>query len=139
MSDNLRQPFQCILYIERKLTGFHNLLVAAAGPRLYTYSQKSGQRLFTWPRDQEDEKEIAPGGQEPPEKRIRVSSPENGVSESRDATLRTDDAGLEVTWSHIPLLTSTADGNHLVVVTEDKSIRVLQMGKYGIPQQLSSR
>ena len=138
MPINLRHPFQCILYIERRLTGSHNLFIAAAGPKLYTYAANSGQRLSIWPQDKKENVYTGQGLPSHPEKKRKISPTEDGKDTT--TTLESDDAQFEITWSNIPILKSTTNGNYLVLVTgEDKCIRVLEIGEHGILQQLSSR
>ena len=139
MSASLRQPFQCILYIKRRLAGLHNLLVAASGPRLYTYAPQTGRRLFVWPHGLEDKNENVLEDQGPPAKGTNASLMGNGANETKSSAVESRASQPEVAWSHILLLTSTTNGSHLVIVTEDKNVRVLQLGKDGTLEQLSSR
>lgn len=142
MAGNFQHPFQCLQLIERQSTGSQDLLIASAGPSVYSYAAGSGQRLAIWPQNIESvnkenlktEPESTSENQ-PPEKRRKVSPARNEESEDSKST-----GQVQVTWSTVPLLVPSSDGKYVVALTgEDKTIRVLKVEEDGTLQQLSAR
>ncbi|KAL4982349.1 hypothetical protein BDW68DRAFT_192230 [Aspergillus falconensis] len=142
MAENFQHPFQCIQFVKKKKGEHRDVLVASAGAKLFSYATDSGRRLSVWPRDDAgiDTPDANGAGSNPetegpPEKKRKVeSSSENN-----------DDAGAAAakntrTWTNIPILTSTPDGEYLVALTgEDKCIRVFRIEEDGSFVQLSER
>lgn len=131
MALNFQYPFQCIQFVERPQA---KLLLASAGPRLYSYSAETGQRLASWPQD------TGSSDQEPPEKKRKVSTAEGGSVEESETAEKTEKSKAPPAWSNIPIVTSTSNGEYVIAVTgEDKCIRVFQVQDDGSFQQLSER
>lgn len=136
---SFQHPIQSFELVKRQSQGLSNVLLASAGPYIYSYSAESGQRLDVWPQHVETSRAAASGptstseDQAPPEKRIKLSSPE---SESEDKPSATN----PLTWTNIPMVLSTSDGKHVVALTaEDKCIRVFSLSEDGKFKELSSR
>ncbi|KAL4912038.1 hypothetical protein BDW62DRAFT_195565 [Aspergillus aurantiobrunneus] len=138
MAEAFQHPFQCIQFVKKKKDDFRNVLVASAGANLFSYAAESGQRLSAWPRDGADMSEANgvgsnPDIEGPPGKKRKVDS----SSEQKTGTAV---AKKSISWSNIPILTSTPDGEYLVALTgEDKCIRVFQLEEDGSFLQLSER
>ncbi|PYH50069.1 putative tRNA methyltransferase [Aspergillus saccharolyticus JOP 1030-1] len=131
MAVNFQHPFQCVQYVQRPQA---KLLLVSAGPRLYSYSAETGQRLASWPQD------TGSSDQEPPEKKRKVSSSESGPLEEGKAAEKNEKAKTAPAWSNIPIVTSTSNGEYAIAVTgEDKCIRVFQLQDDGSLNQLSER
>ncbi|OJJ47832.1 hypothetical protein ASPZODRAFT_131423 [Penicilliopsis zonata CBS 506.65] len=130
MSASFQQPFQGILYVDKKTAGSRRLMVASAGSKLYSYDAASGQRLAVWPADSElrnEESQPASDPQGPPEKKRKIS-------EAKDVD------AVSVTWSNIPLLISSSNGEYVIALTaEDKCIRVFRVEDDGTLRHLSAR
>lgn len=138
---SFQHPFQSLKLVKRQSQGLPNVLVASAGSYIYSYAAESGQRLAVWPQHVETSRGAtsAPTStsedQAPPEKRIRLSSPENDSEQKPAAT--TDGP---TTWTNIPMVLATSDGKHVVALTaEDKCIRVFSLTEDGHFKELSSR
>lgn len=136
---SFQHPFQSLELVKRQSQGLSNVLVASAGPHIYSYAAESGQRLAVWPQHVETSHAAASGptstseNQAPPEKRIKLSSPE---TESEDKP----SANTSLTWTNIPMVLATSDGKHVVALTaEDKCIRVFSLSEDGKFKELSSR
>lgn len=136
---SFQHPIQSFELVKRQSQGLSNVLLASAGPYIYSYAAESGQRLDVWPQHVETSRAAASGptstseDQAPPEKRIKLSSPE---SESEDKPSATN----PLTWTNIPMVLSTSDGKHVVALTaEDKCIRVFSLSEDGKFKELSSR
>ncbi|KKK11992.1 hypothetical protein P175DRAFT_0555990 [Aspergillus ochraceoroseus IBT 24754] len=134
MAENFQLPFQCFQFVKTKDGNSRNVLVASAGPKIYSYAAESGQRLAVWPEDTPPAKAGSNLETEgPPEKRRKVdpsSGETTGGAPKKQAAC----------WSNIPILTSTPDGEYVVALTaEDKCIRVFQITGNGSFQQLSAR
>ncbi|PYI25898.1 putative tRNA methyltransferase [Aspergillus indologenus CBS 114.80] len=131
MAFNFQYPFQCVQFVQRPQA---KLLLASAGPRLYSYSAETGQRLASWPQD------TGSSDQEPPEKKRKVSTAEAGPVEEPETAEKTEKSKVPPAWSNIPIVTSTSNGEYAIAVTgEDKCIRVFQLQDDGSFQQLSER
>ncbi|KAL2802669.1 hypothetical protein BJX63DRAFT_437661 [Aspergillus granulosus] len=138
MAENFQHPIQGLQFVKRKTGGSRDVLVASAGAKLYSYAAESGQRLSVWPQDGADSSTANDAGSNPetegpPEKKRKVDpleKKESAVPEKKKPAA----------WSHIPILTSTPDGEYVVALTgEDKSIRVFQIEEDGAFQELSAR
>ncbi|KAJ5911828.1 tRNA (guanine-N(7)-)-methyltransferase non-catalytic subunit trm82 [Penicillium subrubescens] len=136
---SFQHPIQSLELVKRQSQGLSNVLVASAGPHIYSYAAESGQRLDVWPQHVETSRAAASGptstseDQAPPEKRIKLSSPET-ESEGKPS------ANNALTWTNIPMVLATSDGRHVVVLTaEDKCIRVFSLSEDGKFKELSSR
>lgn len=142
MMASFQHPIQSLKLVKRQSQGLSNVLVASAGPYIYSYAAESGQRLAVWPQHVETSRGTASGptstseDQAPPEKRIKLSSPETEFEDKPSAT--TDKNSL--TWTNIPMVLATSDGKHVVALTaEDKCIRVFSLSEDGKFKELSSR
>ncbi|KAL2834058.1 hypothetical protein BJY01DRAFT_224607 [Aspergillus pseudoustus] len=138
MAQNFQYPFQGLQFVKRRAGSSRDVLVASAGAKLYSYAAESGQRLSVWPQDGADssttnEAGSSPGTEGPPEKKRKVDpseKKENAAPEKKKPSA----------WSHIPILSSTSDGEYVVALTgEDKSIRVFQIEEDGSFLELSAR
>ncbi|KAL3458063.1 hypothetical protein BJX64DRAFT_280123 [Aspergillus heterothallicus] len=143
MAENFQHPFQGLQFVKRKTGGSRDVLVAAAGAKLYAYAAESGQRLSVWPQDGADSSSSSstndagcnPETEGPPEKKRKVES-----SEKKENVAPEKKKKKPASWSNIPILTSTPDGEYVVALTaEDKSIRVFQIEEGGSFQELSAR
>lgn len=136
MTGRFQHPFHCVQFVERQSKGLQDLLIASAGPKIYSYAARDGRRLAVWPQD-------GPGNtQEPPEKKRRVSGSDVPESEGdvKSAEEETGKAPVTIEWSNVPLLVTSSDGAHVVALTgEDKCIRVLSVGENGTLEQLCAR
>ncbi|KAI9372803.1 WD40-repeat-containing domain protein [Aspergillus egyptiacus] len=138
MAQNFQHPIQCIQFVKRKNGASKGVLVASVGAKLISYAAESGQRLADWPQDGADKStandaESNPETEGPPEKKRKVDT------SSEKATCVASEKK-SVTFTNIPILTSTPDGEYLVALTgEDKCIRVFQIEEDGLFQELSSR
>lgn len=136
MASNFQHPFQCLQYVERQSTGLLDLLIASAGRHIYSYVATSGQLISVWPENVDPSTETKTSGptdettsdgQGPPEKKRKLSS----TAESQSG---------ERSWSNVPILVASPDGNYIVAVTaEDKTVRVFSLNANGSLQQLSAR
>ncbi|KAL2000112.1 hypothetical protein VTN02DRAFT_3543 [Thermoascus thermophilus] len=141
MTAKFRHPIQRILYVEGQAPP-QRLLIASAGPKLYSFDAENGRRLDVWPRDTSAAGEGADGDdQGPPEKKRKLSPSAEQASEEPGSKNRgTIESTPSQAWSNIPLLVHSPTGRHIVAVTgEDKCIRVFEVGKEGSLQQLSER
>ncbi|KAI9931622.1 WD repeat-containing protein 4 [Aspergillus wentii] len=147
---SFQHPFHCVRFIKRQQSGAQNLLVATAGPKIYSFAAESGQRLAVWPQDVEPSKEdsskdigteASPEDQTPPEKKIKVTpSTDQTAGEDPKSTSQESKKPKTPAWSSIPLLIASSDGKHVVALTsEDKCLRVFAVGEDGSLQQLSER
>ena len=141
---SFQHPIQSLKIVKRQLQGLANVLVASAGPYLYTYIAESGQRLATWPQNVETSHGAAFASttsedQAPPEKKIKLSSPES-ETEGKIAVTSNNSVNSSPTWTNIPIVLATSDGKHVVALTaEDKCIRVFNLSEDGKLKELSSR
>lgn len=142
---SFQHPFQSLRIVNRQSQGLSSVLVASAGPYLYTYAAESGQRLAAWPQNVEIRQGAASGptstseDQAPPEKKIKLSSPEN-ESGNQPAATADNSTNSSPAWTNIPIVLATSDGKHVVALTaEDKCIRVFNLSEDGKLKELSSR
>lgn len=142
---SFQHPFQSLKLVKRQSQGLPNVLVTSAGPYIYSYAAESGQRLDVWPEHIETSGGAASApastsdDQAPPEKKIKLSSPEN---ESEDNPSMTTDGptNKSLAWTNILKVLATSDGKHVVALTaEDKCIRVFSLSEDGKFKELSSR
>ncbi|KAJ5483903.1 tRNA (guanine-N(7)-)-methyltransferase non-catalytic subunit trm82 [Penicillium diatomitis] len=140
-----QHPFQTLTIVTRQSNGHSDVLVAAAGPYLYSYAAKSGQRLAVWPKHIDPSHTVAAlptsdvDGQAPPGKKIKLSPVEDGA-DNGSVPSKSDSNGSLTTWTNIPILLSTSNGKHVVAMTaEDKCIRVFEISEAGEFLQLSAR
>ncbi|EAW08228.1 putative tRNA methyltransferase [Aspergillus clavatus NRRL 1] len=143
MAATFQYPFQCIKSVERRNSG-RQLIIGSAGPKIYTYAAETGERLGIWPETANTaEAKAAPSttGEEPPEKRRKVSPPPDQKPEdSEPASQKSRKPEASPAWSTIPILAVSADGEYVVAVTaEDKCIRVFEVEENGALKQLSER
>lgn len=141
MAATFQHPFQCMQFLKKRKAGNDDMLIASAGPRIYSYVASTGRRLAVWPNDSNHsgndgkvQADVASdsNGQEPPEKKRKISADlENGSGHA---------AEIAVAWSNIPLLATSPSGDYLVALTaEDKCIRVFRIEDDGSLRHLSAR
>ena len=139
MAGNFQHPFQCMHLAGRQ----QNLLIASAGPRIYSYAVGTGRRLDVWPRSVCPKATVVEANSErqaPPEKKRKDSPPEKEASEVPKTAREGAENLTSITWSAIPLLTVSSNGEYVVALTdEDKTIRVLKVEENGTFRQLSAR
>lgn len=150
MTAKFQHPIQRIQYVEGQALP-QRLLIASAGPKLYSFDAENGRRLAVWPRDIETSKDHANASaagegadaddQGPPEKKRKLSpSAEQASEEPSSKDQGTIESKPSQAWSNIPLLVHSPTGSHIVAVTgEDKCIRVFEVGRDGSLQQMSER
>jgi tRNA (guanine-N(7)-)-methyltransferase subunit TRM82 len=149
MASKFQYPLQCIQHIRGPTPHPRSLLVASAGPNLYSFSAEDGRRLSIWPRAQHSSSEAqlekngdADSG-EPPEKKRRISSEDqknDQVGPEPSAQEGAQSGKPSTSWSTIPIVVASPTGHHIVAVTgEDKCIRVFEIGTDGSLVQLSER
>ncbi|KAJ5142638.1 uncharacterized protein N7515_001425 [Penicillium bovifimosum] len=144
----LQHPFHCLRYVNRQSTGQSDVVIATAGRNLYSYNASNGQRLDVWPQvdaSAEDKTaDAAPASesesQGPPEKRRKLSSHEDQKDGEKEP--KSKDSGKKEasnSWTNIPLLT-IAQGKYVIIMTsEDKCVRVMNLDNDGKLKQLSAR
>lgn len=139
MAGNFQHPFQCIHVAERQ----QSLLIASAGPRIYSYTVGTGKRLDVWPRSVGPKSTSAEPSSEssaPPEKKRKVSPSENEALKTPKPSGERVENQVLVTWSTIPLLAVSSNAEYVVALTgEDKTIRVLKVEENSTLCQLSAR
>lgn len=142
---SFQHPFQSLKLVKRQSQGLPNVLVASAGPYIYSYAAETGQRLAVWPQHVETTRAATSGptstseDQAPPEKRIKLSPPGN-ESEGKPSTTTADSTNCSLAWTNIPIVLAASDGKHVVALTaEDKCIRVFSLSEDGKFKELSSR
>ncbi|MCJ1270810.1 tRNA (guanine-N(7)-)-methyltransferase non-catalytic subunit trm82 [Lobaria immixta] len=154
-------PFQCLLGCSVENTG---ILLAASGSCIYSFDLSYGTLLSKWPPGQtlsalsetlnpatqqvEDHStgKNVPEILERPQKRPK-NSPSREASEitSAEAVLKgtngdnPESKQFQVSWSAVIKLAGPTKEQRIVAVTEDKCIRVLQLSKQGVLNQLSQR
>jgi tRNA (guanine-N(7)-)-methyltransferase subunit TRM82 len=142
MAENFQHPFQCIQFIKKRNGEHRDVFVASAGAKLFSYAADSGRRLSVWPQDGADNNIHGtncagsnPETEGPPEKKRKVEP-----SSEKEGDAGTAASKKSCTWTNIPILTSTPDGEYLVALTgEDKCIRVFQIEEDGSFVHLSER
>ncbi|KAL4762910.1 putative tRNA methyltransferase [Aspergillus foveolatus] len=142
MAENFQHPFQCIQFVKKKNGEHRDVFVASAGAKLFSYAADSGRRLSVWPQDGADNNIPGTNGagsnpdtEGPPEKKRKVEPSSEKEGDAGTATSKKS-----CTWTNIPILTSTPDGEYLVALTgEDKCIRVFQIEEDGSFVHLSER
>ncbi|GKZ19099.1 tRNA (guanine-N(7)-)-methyltransferase non-catalytic subunit trm82 [Aspergillus brasiliensis] len=129
MAAHFQHPLQCLRLVQRSPA---NLLIGSAGSKLYSYSAETGQQLAVWPKD------VASSENNPVD---AESTPEQGPPEKKRKVSSSDSQTIEKpAWSNIPIVTGTANGEHIVALTaEDKCVRVFQVQEDGSFVQLSER
>lgn len=137
MVAHYQHPLQRVQFVDRQHAGHANLIVATAGPKLYSYAAETGQQLASWPAD-DDQSHV--DGQGPPEKRRKVSATDEAAVQPPTSTNGASEKPKPLAWSSIPLLVASSTGEYVVAMTsEDKCVRVFQLGENGSFQQLSER
>lgn len=147
-----QHPFQCLRYVKSSV-GASDILVASAGPQLYTYNATTGERIYAWPSTNLDStknptSEAAEHSSEqgPPEKRVKLSTEETSdanadqVNQESQKQQSKSTSNSKLPWSEIPILTATSDGKYVIAATlEDKTVRVFELGQDGRLQELKPR
>lgn len=142
-------PFQCIQYVGESAPRSERIIIASAGPKIYSFSAKDGRRLFTWPSAQHSssgarsEKDGDADSGEPPEKKRKILSEDQKDDQAGQEPNGQEDAQTHkpsTSWSTIPIVVTSPTGRHIVALTaEDKAIRVFEIGTDGSVRQLSER
>jgi tRNA (guanine-N(7)-)-methyltransferase subunit TRM82 len=134
MALKAQYPFHCIQYAG-------GVIVASAGPKLYSFSASDGRKLSTWPESktsisgEAETNDAAEGSDGPPEKKRKIS-PDSAAKGGHEEKQNSDTTA----WSSIPILITSPTGRHVVALTaEDKHIRVFDVNSEGVLTQLSSR
>ncbi|KAI9871985.1 MAG: tRNA (guanine-N(7)-)-methyltransferase non-catalytic subunit trm82, partial [Pleopsidium flavum] len=164
----MRHPFQCLEVCSLAGTADANVLIAAAGSYIYSYSLNDGSLLATWPPSEIEgegairenvqggeqatrkRRELIPGSVEvngdiePPGKRRKLSAP--GETSDSTSTEIVVEGATDVGASRmgprpaVIKLATTSDGKYVIAVTgDDKCIRVLKLLQDGVLQELSER
>jgi tRNA (guanine-N(7)-)-methyltransferase subunit TRM82 len=152
MATQVHYPFQCIEYVERQASNAPKIIVASAGPKLYSFSAVDGRKLFTWPQTDISSnganfhgtgERRDSGGDGPPEKRRKLSPCTEDAEKAHAKASKSNDQKHihpSASWSTIPILVSSPTGRHIIAITaEDKCVRVFEIGIGGILSQLSER
>ncbi|KAF7128211.1 hypothetical protein CNMCM5793_002753 [Aspergillus hiratsukae] len=130
---------ESIRYVERQTAGFHNLFVASAGPKIYTYAAETGRQLAIWP-EAANAADSTVVGVAPSSEGDEPSAKKRKVSPAPEQTARGPQSETSTAWSTIPILAVSSDGNYVVAVTgEDKCLRVFEIEESGNLKQLSER
>lgn len=127
MLPTAQYPFTCIRYVG-------GIIVASAGPNIYTFSTTDGHKISTWPEDKssasneaETNEDSAERSEGPPEKRRKIS-PTSAENKPTNA------------WQSVPILVVSPSGRHVVAVTaEDKHVRVFEISTGGVLTESSDR
>lgn len=150
-----QHPYQCLQHLK---IGDRHILLAAAGPHIYSFDLQDGTLLSQWPLKPSHEqqksqsskrpsvdKEASENG-EPPGKRRRLSSPDLEVGSESSAEIVVDRPHgrrrkrLPSSTPNVSHIVATHDGKNLIAVTaEDKCIRVFDVGPAGHLRTLSER
>ena len=148
-------PFQKLCYVEND----SGVLFAAAGPYIYSLSLASGEIVSTWPSNSNDDlcdsengvtaQKDPPG--EPPSKKRKLSA-DGAAAESSDSSTSVEIVAerakgqrrkAKVIDSKLPtvshLIAAKGQKHVIAVTTEDKRLRVLEIGKRGRLKLLSQR
>lgn len=160
----MSHPYQCLLYCSQPGDVDADILVAASGPYLHTFSVEGGAFLSTWPLKNTHESSkkdglvakeaheafvallLDQGSAERPQKRRRLSpsrdnsgsSAEIVVDDGKDVVLDVQ-AKQNLNPSFIKLA-GTTTGQYVVAATgEDKCVRVFTLSGNGTLIQLSER
>lgn len=151
---SFQHPFQAFQQFGSQGPDGGGILVAATGPKIYTFDVENGRQLSVWPQSLDPEKsepiDTAPGdevdseSQGPPEKKRKLSpSADDSKADDSKVANGKDSGGKGKSteeWTIIPILTTSADGKHLIALTgEDKCVRVFDANKDGKLTQLSGR
>ena len=156
----MAHPYQCLLYCHRPESDISQILIAASGAYIHTFSVSNGRHLSSWSSTndcivhnnesitsvfRDDEDRSSRGGHDdsqPPPKR-RKTSPRPVISnESSSAEIVVEDDGITHDFHSNPVikLASTSKGRYVVAVTaEDKCIRVFGLTEDGVMHQVSER
>lgn len=153
-STQCQHPFQKLCYVPSS----SKLLLAAAGSHIFSFTLRSGKLLAQWPSNaQEDDKsdEVENEGsqkvEEPVSKRRKVepimadeNSSDSSVSveivAERAKGQRRKQKPVNSTVPKVSHIVATKDQRHVIAVTtEDKCIRVFELGKKGKLKLLSER
>ncbi|OKL59703.1 hypothetical protein UA08_05296 [Talaromyces atroroseus] len=134
MALKAQYPFHCIQYAS-------GVIVASAGPKLYSFSATDGRKLSTWPESKTSisgeaaANDPAEGSDGPPEKKRKISPADTAKGDHDE-----NQAIVTTAWSSIPILITSPTGRHVVAVTaEDKYIRVFDINSEGVLSQLNAR
>ncbi|KAI9813129.1 MAG: tRNA (guanine-N(7)-)-methyltransferase non-catalytic subunit trm82 [Pycnora praestabilis] len=165
---NMQHPFQCLRPIFSKNTLYPDILLAAAGPQIYSFSLEDGRLMSTWsqartispddstwqidrgihnPSIDGGDPEVSANSRgkaekaEPPGKRQKLS-PRNGEPEGHDAGKRTTAASspsIVGPSAVVKLICSHNHGYAVAVTGTDKCIRVFEIDGKGCLHPLSER
>lgn len=119
------------------------IIVASAGPNIYTFSARDGRRISVWPKPRQEESETAGPDDEsnelangPPEKRRKLSPNTTSTSNQPKGNGKKS----AINWMSVPILVPSPSGRHVVAVTpEDKHVRVFELSAEGALIESSDR
>ena len=156
----MHHPFQCLLYCYAPGRQYPKILAAALGSYIYTFDVETGNLLFTWSsvddthpfgrkteavkvpaEPNEDEHGDGDDVDEPATKR-RKTAPATTRSDSSSAEIVIEnDTNSKTLFSNsIIKLAATVSGEYIIVVTsEDKCLRVLEVAPHGGLRQINER
>ncbi|KAH8700596.1 putative tRNA methyltransferase, partial [Talaromyces proteolyticus] len=142
MESKPQYPFHCLRYVGRKDL---NVIIATAGAKIYSISAEDGRKLSTWPpatNPSNGAVQVASDvhGDEPPEKRRKLTPSSNGKDEQGVAHGGSASTAQPLAWSSIPIMVISHSGRYVIALTgEDKHVRVFEIGVDGVLTQLTSR
>ena len=151
-------PFQCLLGYSDENCG---ILLAASGSCVYSFDLLGGSLLSRWPPEQESRLQfetLSPAVQfsegqsigedsqqsidPPPKRQKKCPTKDEAQSTSTEKNANgSDSKSKDIQGSHsvILKLAGPTKHRHVVAVTEDKFVRVLQLSTNGMLTQLSER
>lgn len=161
------KPFQCLYYCPLRDSNSHNVLLAASGPRIFSFNVSDGSLLSTWSSTADEEgtknllqsqpRNLPDGGKngveeasasqdndaERPGKRRKLS-PYESESETVSTEIiiqdRNEGSDIAASTPAVIKLTGSANGKYVVAVTgEDKCIRVFELYGNGTLVESSKR
>lgn len=134
------------------------ILLAASGTCIQSYSFPKGTSLSSWPRDDYDGSSDEETVQEPPGKRQKLNDSQHASikrqeSEASEASIEIVAEGQkrqkgerrrpkipDLTQPNVSHLIATSDGKFAIAITaEDKAVRVFSISQRGRLRQISSR
>lgn len=147
------QPYQCLLYCARSESEQSDVLLAASGAFMLSFSIRDGSFLSSWPLPLQGSLETSADSgdhvsdSERQAKRQKVSlSQDTSVSDSADIVVENSiDVDPLTNSNTLPLpnvakLVCTSDSKYVAAVTaEDKTVRVLELLHDGSLSQISAR
>lgn len=148
------QPFQCLLYCPAAENRTYDILLAAAGSRIFSFDVQFGKCLSGWPstpgkvqgRSADGVESTEHNSGRPAKRQKTTSSHEVSSSDSAEIVVENGsnlDIVAEYTQeytSNVVKLARTTDSKYIIAATaEDKCIRVYNLRDDGSLRQLSER